>query len=280
MKKIAIITNGKKDKNHIYTDKIVNRLNGVCSVSVANVEDDIISAIDGADAAIILGGDGTILSCASHAAIANVPILGINLGTLGFLAEAEKSETDYAIDSLINGNFHIEERLMLEASVIRDNSEIAREYALNDFVVSCSSFRRIMSTDVFVDDSFVSNFSGDGVIFATPTGSTGYNLSAGGPIIDTALDCAVITPICPHTSFDTSVIVPSGKTIKAKLLESFSDNLLLTADGQRGVELHANDTIKINASSHRASIIKVHKRSLYEVMSLKKITQKQERKDD
>ncbi len=280
MKKIAIITNGKKDKNHIYTHKIVSRLNGVCSVSVANVEDDIISAIDGADAAIILGGDGTILSCASHAAIANVPILGINLGTLGFLAEAEKSETDYAIDSLINGKFRIEERLMLEASVVRDGKEVAKEYALNDFVVSCSSFRRIMSTDVYIDDSFVSNFSGDGVIFATPTGSTGYNLSAGGPIIDTALDCAVITPICPHTSFDTSVIVPSGKTIKAKLLESFSDNLLLTADGQRGVELHANDIIKINASSHRASIIKVHKRSLYEVMSLKKITQKQERKDD
>ena len=280
MKNIAIITNTQKDKDRTYTNRITDRLQGVCNVRVADVESDIVPTIKGADAAIILGGDGTILSCASNAAVEDVPILGINLGTLGFLAEAEKSEIDYAVDALVNGKYHIEKRLMLEADVIRSGKVYAKENALNDFVVSCSSFRRIVSANVYVDMSFVSNFSGDGVIFSTPTGSTGYNLSAGGPIIDTSLECSVITPICPHSNFDTSVVVPSHKTIRVEFDDSFSGNLLLTGDGQRGVELNRQDVIEIRTSKHRASIIKVHQRTLYEVMSLKKITQKQEKKDD
>lgn len=280
MKNISIITNKAKDKDLTYTNRIIKQLGNERSIKLATVSDDIADALKGADAAIVLGGDGTILACASQAAELNVPILGINLGTLGFLAEVEKTEADFAVDKLLAGDYRIEERLMLEASVIRNGSVVKKQTALNDFVVSCSSFRRIIATDVYVGDSFVGRYDGDGLIFATPTGSTGYNLSAGGPIIDTVLnDVAVITPICPHTSFSTSIIVPADKTIKVCLRDNFSRKSMLTTDGQQGFEIDSEDVIEIRASERKTSLIKVHDRSLYEVLSLKNITNKEKRND-
>ena len=279
MKNISIITNKDKDKDLTYTNRIINRLESKCSIKLATVSDDIATALEGADTAIVLGGDGTILACASQAAELNVPILGINLGNLGFLAEVEKSEADYAIDKLLAGEYRVEHRLMLEASVIRNGSVVKTQTALNDFVISCSSVRRIIATDVYVGDSFAGHYDGDGLIFATPTGSTGYNLSAGGHIIDTVLnDVAVITPICPHTGFSTSLVVPADKTVRVCLRDNFSRKSMLTTDGQQGFEIDSEDVIEIKAGDKRTSLIKVHDRSLYEVLSLKNIT-KEKRND-
>ncbi len=272
MKNISIITNKDKDKDLVYTNKIKSLLPEDINVRVATVTDDIYDVMKGADAAIVLGGDGTILPCANPGAELNVPILGINLGTLGFLSAVEKNETEYAVEKLLAGDYTIDERLMLEASVIRGGKTIRTYTALNDIVVSCSSVRRIISTEVYVDDSFVARYDGDGVIFATPTGSTGYNLSAGGPIVDTEVGAGVITPICPHRCSSTSIIIPSKKTVKVCLTDNFDKKSILTADGQQGFELNCDDALEIKVSDKKAKLIKVHDRSLYEVLSIKNIT--------
>lgn len=274
MKNIAIITNIHKDPDLTYTNKIVALLGDNCSVSIGTEAEEVCTALKDAEAAIVLGGDGTILSCASQAAELGVPILGINLGTLGFLAEVERSEAEFAVKRLLSGDYKLEERLMLSASVIRDGSVVYTQTALNDFVVSRSSFRRIIATEVYVDGSLVGRYDGDGLIFATPTGSTGYNLSAGGPIVDSGLYAGVITPICPHTSFSTSIIVPGDKTVRVCLKDDFARQSMLTTDGQHGFELESEDEIEIKASSKKAALIKVHDRSMYDVLSLKNITKK------
>lgn len=272
MKSIAIITNINKDKNLEYTNKIKSLLPDNINVAVATSTDGICDAIKGADVAVVLGGDGTILACANCAAEYNIPMMGIHLGTLGFLAEVEKTEIENAIARLLSGDYRIEERLMLDATVIRGEKEICTYSALNDFVISCSSVRRIISTDIYIGNSFAGRYNGDGVIFATPTGSTGYNLSAGGPILDTELRTGVITPICPHSSFSTSIVIPSEKTVRVLLNDTFSKESILTTDGQQGFELDSNDIVEIKASNKKTRLIKIYDRSLYEVLSIKKIT--------
>lgn len=275
MKNIALITNLEKDTNLTYATKIKNLLDETCTVTIASERDRYQSALSGADVVIVLGGDGTILTCASIAAEKDIPILGINLGTLGFLAEVEKSEAEYAVSCLLDGKYTVDERLMLRANVLRGGEVVYTNTALNDFVVSRSSFRRMISTSVYVDGSLVSGFDGDGLIISTPTGSTGYNLSAGGPIIDTALFASIITPICPHSSFSSSVVVPGDKTVRICLKDSFSKHSMLTTDGQHGFELDSSDEIVIEATDTKAKLIKVHKRSIYDVMALKNITGRQ-----
>lgn len=275
MKNIAIITNIKKDTDFTYTDRIKKLLGDSCNIKVASDKADYEGVITGSDVVIVLGGDGTILTCASVAAENSVPILGINLGTLGFLAEVEKSEAEYAVSCLMDGTYTVEERLMLRAKVIRNGEAVYTNTALNDFVVSRSSFRRMISTDVYVGGSLAASFDGDGLIVATPTGSTGYNLSAGGPIIDTELSASIITPICPHSNFSSSVVVPGDKSVKICLKDSFSRHSMLTTDGQHGFELDSSDEIIIEATQTKAKLIKVHKRNLYDVMALKNITGRQ-----
>lgn len=272
MKNIAIITNVEKDTSLTYTNKIRNLLGDGISVRLATKSDEYEGAIRGADALIVLGGDGTILTCAAIAAEEDVPILGINLGTLGFLAEVEKTEAEFAIQSLVDGSYTVDERTMLCATVMRDGKEVYTNIALNDFVVSRSSFRRMISASVYVDESLVASYDGDGLILSTPTGSTGYNLSAGGPIVDTSLFASVITPICPHTSFSSSIVVPADKTVRVCLNPSFSKHSMLTTDGQHGFELESSDEVIICAAKRRAKLIKVHGRSLYDVLALKNIT--------
>lgn len=272
MKNIAIITNRHKDTDLVYTNKIKKLLGSAYNVTAALSSDEIHGALMCADAAIVLGGDGTILSCASEAASLDVPVMGINLGTLGFLAEVEKSEAEEAVSKLLSGSFRVEERLMLEARVIRDGECIYTQTALNDFVVSRSSFRRIIATEVYVDGCKVGRYDGDGLIVATPTGSTGYNLSAGGPITDLRLGAGVITPICPRTSFSASILVPARASIAIRLMDDFAKNSMLTTDGQHGFELSSKDTIEICKSEKKAKLIKIHDRSLYEVLAIKNIT--------
>ena len=276
MKNIALITNIDKDKDLTYTNKIKELLGSDCSVKVATSSQDYANAICGADVAIVLGGDGTILTCAADAAREEVPILGINLGTLGFLAEVEKADAGYAIECLLSGRYTVEERFMLEATVNRADRVVYINSALNDFVVSRSSFRRMISTNVFVEESLVASYDGDGLIVSTPTGSTGYNLSAGGPIVDTGLFASVITPICPHTNFSSSIVVPADKTVRVCLKDSFSRHSMLTTDGQHGFELESSDEVIIKASTKKTKLIKVYDRTLYDVLSLKNITGKQD----
>ena len=280
MKNIVIITNIDKDPNLTYTNKLKALISDKYNVRCDTEPEKYAEAISGADVLIVLGGDGTILTCAGNAARFGVPILGINLGTLGFLAEVEKSEAEKAISALLSGEYTVEERFMLEATVLRDGEEVYHNCALNDFVLSRSSFRRMISTNVYVENSHVASYDGDGLIVSTPTGSTGYNLSAGGPIVDASLFAAVITPICPHSNFSSSIVVPADKVVRVCVKDSFSKQSMLTTDGQHGFELECSDEVIIKASSSKAKLIKVHDRSFYDVLALKNITGKQDIQHD
>lgn len=263
MKTITVVTNPLKDENFIYTNRIRAALAGRCNAKFVTTSDDIAASLAGSDAAVVLGGDGTMLACAQHASRLGVPILGINLGTLGFLAEAETGEIESAAEKLLSDEYGVEELFMLDAAIERDGRTVADVTALNDIVVSRSSYRRIISVDIFVDGSFAGHYDGDGLIVATPTGSTGYNLSAGGPIADRSLFVSIITPICPHSSFSTPLVVPGTKTVKILLKDKFSLCSMLTTDGQSGVDLEADDIITIKASKYKTGLIKVEDTDFY-----------------
>lgn len=263
MKTITVVTNPLKDENFIYTNRIRAALAGRCNAKFVTTSDDIAASLAGSDAAVVLGGDGTMLACAQYASRLGVPILGINLGTLGFLAEAETGEIESAAEKLLSGEYGVEELFMLDAAIERDGRTVADVTALNDIVVSRSSYRRIISVDIFVDGSFAGHYDGDGLIVATPTGSTGYNLSAGGPIADRSLFVSIITPICPHSSFSTPLVVPGTKTVKILLKDKFSLCSMLTTDGQSGVDLEADDIITIKASKYKTGLIKVEDTDFY-----------------
>lgn len=263
MKTITVVTNPLKDENFIYTNRIRAALGGRCNAKFVTTSDDIAASLAGSDAAVVLGGDGTMLACAQHASRLGVPILGINLGTLGFLAEAETGEIESAAEKLLSDEYGVEELFMLDAAIERDGRTVADVTALNDIVVSRSSYRRIISVDIFVDGSFAGHYDGDGLIVATPTGSTGYNLSAGGPIADRSLFVSIITPICPHSSFSTPLVVPGTKTVKILLKDKFSLCSMLTTDGQSGVDLEADDIITIKASKYKTGLIKVEDTDFY-----------------
>lgn len=263
MKTITVVTNPLKDENFIYTNRIRAALSGRCNAKFITTSDDIAASLAGSDAAVVLGGDGTMLACAQHASRLGVPILGINLGTLGFLAEAETGEIESAAEKLLSDEYGVEELFMLDAAIERDGRTVADVTALNDIVVSRSSYRRIISVDIFVDGSFAGHYDGDGLIVATPTGSTGYNLSAGGPIADRSLFVSIITPICPHSSFSTPLVVPGTKTVKILLKDKFSLCSMLTTDGQSGVDLEADDIITIKASKYKTGLIKVEDTDFY-----------------
>lgn len=263
MKTITVVTNPLKDENFIYTNRIRAALGDRCNAKFVTTSDDIAASLAGSDAAVVLGGDGTMLACAQHASRLGVPILGINLGTLGFLAEAETGEIESAAEKLLSDEYGVEELFMLDAAIERDGRTVADVTALNDIVVSRSSYRRIISVDIFVDGSFAGHYDGDGLIVATPTGSTGYNLSAGGPIADRSLFVSIITPICPHSSFSTPLVVPGTKTVKILLKDKFSLCSMLTTDGQSGVDLEADDIITIKASKYKTGLIKVEDTDFY-----------------
>ena len=165
---------------------------------------------------------------------------------------------------------------MLDAAVVRGTETVKEVSALNDIVVSRSSFKRIVATDIFVDESFAGHYDGDGIIVATPTGSTGYSLSAGGPIVDSSLFVSIVTPICPHTSFSTSMVIPGTKVIKIKFKDSFSQCSMLTVDGQQGYDLEPDDTVIIKASGKKTGLIKFNNTDFYEMLCKKHITASKE----
>ena len=213
--------------------------------------------------AVILGGDGTILKAARYYAPFEVPILGINLGRLGFLSQAKSSQADKAIEYILNSSFKIEDRIMLSALDGKLN-------ALNDIVIKGDSFSRTSRLYVHINDNLVCDYLADGIIISTPTGSTAYTLSAGGPILSPVLDAVVIVPICPHTMNARPIVIPSDEIIK---VTSNPDKPLLkiSADGQNTYDLQNNEYIEIKKSKHKAKLIllNLEKNSFYNVLKEK-----------
>ncbi len=196
-----------------------------------------------ADVFAVFGGDGTLLYGARLAAGSATPILGVNLGSLGFLTEVKLGEMRPAFEALFSGNYYLEDRMLLNVEVFRRGQVAERYMALNDAVINKGALARIIEVEVRVDAQLVSTFRGDGLIISTPTGSTAYSLSAGGPIVFPTLAAFIITPICPHALTNRPVVVPDSGTIGVTLLHGA--DVMLTVDGQVGMPLEAQDSLKL-----------------------------------
>lgn len=215
------------------------------------------------DLLITLGGDGTLLSVARHAA-PDVPIIGVNMGTLGFLTEIRAEEFEEVLERTLAGDYVVERRSTFRVSVLSGGEE-RRFRVLNDAVMNKSALARIVELSVHVDDQFVSTFRADGLIISTPTGSTAYNLSAGGPIVHPAMEAVVITPICPHMLTNRPIILPDESEITIGVINADSE-VFLTLDGQEGLPLMTTDTVAIRRSGQSIALVRNPARSYFDVL--------------
>lgn len=217
------------------------------------------------DIAISVGGDGTLLSAARKISAARVPIFGINMGRLGFLTEVEVSEIGRYLDKLINGDYFVEKRLMLDAVIQRSGQELFVSSALNDIVITKAGYSRMIELALTINNQVVTSFSADGLILATPTGSTGYSLSAGGPIVNSSLNVILITPICPHTLYSRPLIVSPDEQIIVTT-NDYDGDIVLTVDGQVVEELKANDKVFIRKSPYNAEFVRFGHKNYYQTL--------------
>jgi NAD+ kinase len=220
------------------------------------------------DLVVVLGGDGTLLGAARKVGHYGLPILGINLGGLGFLTEIPVDMLYQDMEKVINGEISIEPRLMLQASVLRNGEEKCRFTVLNDVVINKGALARIIDLKVSVDNHFLTTFRADGLIVSTPTGSTGYNLSAGGPILYPDLEALILTPICPFTLTHRPIIVPDTSVIDVQMGEN-SEEVILTFDGQVGFDLVDNDRVIISKSEKKLKLIKSPDQDYYDILRTK-----------
>lgn len=213
------------------------------------------------DAAIVIGGDGTLLGVATQCAKNSIPALGINLGKVGFLTEVEPSGMEAAFDKLLNGEYIKEPRMLLRICV---NDEEVSYHALNDVVVSKTEGARLISLDLYTDGELVNHYVGDGLIVATPTGSTGYSISAGGPVVDPRMELYVATPICAHMLSVRSAVLSAERELKMRLGRDYTDNsAIITTDGERQRLILPDDEIRITRSEYRFELIRFGTQSFY-----------------
>jgi NAD+ kinase len=221
------------------------------------------------DLVVVLGGDGTLLAMADRIAQAgrDIPILGVNFGSLGFLTEIRIDELYPSLESVLNGTARYDERLMLDAEATRVGQPADRQIVLNDVVFTKTALSRMIELSVSVSGSFVTRVKADGLIIASPTGSTAYNLAAGGQIVHPTVDALVLTPIAPHTLTNRPVIIPASATVDVQpLVESESDDMFVTYDGQKGYKLRRGDAVRVQRAKQMLRLVKAPARTYFEVL--------------
>jgi NAD+ kinase len=223
------------------------------------------------DLVVVLGGDGTLLSTANAiaAADADVPILGVNFGSLGFLTEVTLPELYPALESAVRGVAPVDQRMMLRSTTIRAGQPLAEHLALNDVVITKAARARMTDLSVSLGDEFVTHVKADGLIVATPTGSTAYNLAAGGPIVQPAVDALVLTPIAPHMLTNRPIVIPAASLVRVQPKMNERDELYVTFDGQAGYQLEAGDEVHIRRADRPLRLLHPSKRSYFEVLRQK-----------
>jgi NAD+ kinase len=222
-----------------------------------------------ADVLVVLGGDGTLLGASAVLSKRAVPVLGVNFGSLGFLTEITLAELDGALAGVLRGTHEVEERRMLHAVVRRAGQPAAESDVLNDVVVTKAALSRIIELDLFVDGAFVSAFRADGLIVSSPTGSTAYNLAAGGPILHPRLAAVVLTPICPHMLTNRPLVVSDEATIEVRLRSGRDGEVFATLDGQRGFPLTGGDSVTVTRSPLTLRLVKAPGRDYFQVLRAK-----------
>ncbi len=280
MKEIGVIPNWHKNNTALVVDKIKNffKQRRIPLHVVGSDQADFYSSVSLADQLsglheklemiIVVGGDGTILRVARDLACWNVPVLGINLGHKGFLAEIEVEQMERFLQYIASRQYDFQERMMLEARLYRGDEELGFYLALNDIVVARGPFSRNIKVDSFINNDFMESYSGDGIIIATPTGSTAYSLSAGGPIVNPTMELFIITPICPHSLYNRSVIVDGLDTISLKV-DSRQVQVVLTVDGQVRFALEDDDQLLICKAEQKVKLVCFHENSFYRLLHQK-----------
>jgi NAD+ kinase len=221
------------------------------------------------DMVVVLGGDGTLLSVADciGASGSGIPMLGVNFGSLGFLTEVTLPELYPSLDAALTGRARVEQRMMLRSTTIREGSALADHIALNDVVVTKGARSRMIDLSVWVGDEFITRVKADGLIVATPTGSTAYNLAAGGPIVQPALDALLLTPIAPHTLTNRPIVIPASAPVRVQPnIADVREELFVTFDGQAGFQLQAGDETRICRAERTLQLIRPSTRSYFEVL--------------
>ena len=283
MKKFAVLTNYSKDKRLVYTRMIKTYItenggsywipryisepdkDGDQRYDFSDMPEDI-------ECVLVLGGDGTLLQAARELLQRHIPLLGINLGTLGFLTSAEKSELPKCLDSVLDDSCSIDERMMLEGVAYHGSEKIQMNIALNDVIIARAGFSRLVELKIYVNGELLSIYNADGIIVSTPTGSTGYSLSAGGPIIFPQTDVIVITPICPHSLQARSLVVSGEDRIMIEIgrrRKTQKEEAMVTFDGRSAQELETGDRIEIYKAQETTQLIRLKGRSFYQVLQNK-----------
>lgn len=215
------------------------------------------------DVILSLGGDGTLIHAASNAAIYNKPVIGMNLGNLGFLSEMERDDLS-GLYRLLNGEYIIDERMMLTCEAVDINDEKKIFHCLNDIIISRGSYPRMINFDLSVSGQIVENYTADGMIISTPTGSTAYSLSAGGPIAEPVLDIIIATPICPHSFKNKSIIFGSDKEIIISVNEKYNNRAFISVDGNTSIEIQGE--ICIRKSEFTTKLLRINNKSFYSIL--------------
>jgi len=220
------------------------------------------------DLLLVLGGDGTLLSVARLVGARDVPILGVNLGGLGFLTEVTLEELYPTLDAVIQGTYEVTQRILLSATVHRQGERIAEYIALNDAVINKGALARMIELETHIDGQYVTTFRADGLILSTPTGSTAYSLAAGGPIVYPTLRALVVTPICPHTLNFRPIVIPDAAKVEI-VQGSANENAYLTLDGQVGFTLRHRDVIQVVRSDHTITLLKAPGKNYFQILRAK-----------
>lgn len=281
MKQIGFITNLEKDPDLSFTKSLVDFVlkkgctplltesNSKCNCENANILS-LEEIYKRADFVVVLGGDGTILRVAGKSAVYNLPILGINLGTLGYLAEVERNDAIEAIECVLNNEYTIEKRMMIEAIVGKETTLCDRHIALNEVVVNNGVISRMIEISLEINNQYVDTFRADGIIISTPTGSTAYNLSAGGPILKPDTELMAITYVCPHALFSRPYVV-SGNDIVKISIGGDNSNVVISLDGQQTIPISHGESITVKRSNYYTSIINTSNLSFYDILRRKMV---------
>lgn len=275
MKRIGLVTNGGKDPSGKWTAQMVEALlkrglqplltaplYGLVQKGTLLGEPELFQL---SDLILVLGGDGTLLQAARQASMFDKPLLGLNIGRLGFMSESEMPGAFTVLDAIAKGEYRIEARMMLKAELIRQDKVVQTYHALNDVAVAKGSFSRLIRLKASINGEFVQAYPADGLLISSPTGSTAYSLSAGGPIITPSMECLLLTPICPHILSARPIVTDANARICVQVDDEDRD-ILLTIDGQEGAGLIYGDTVCITQSERRTRLIRVHPTSFFHLL--------------
>lgn len=264
--KIALIVNKDKEKAVVLAERISELLieNGA-EILTNKVHDELFRECD---VAVTVGGDGTIIHSAKHAAKYSKPMIGVNVGRLGFAAEVEPDNIGDLV-RLLNNDYEIQNRILLDVTVKRSDGKTENYIAVNDATLARGQLSRIIDISVSLDNSPISTYRADGILFSTPTGSTAYSLSAGGPVIYPGLDCILLTPICPHSLISRSVVFGGNAVLTAKVKVNDDSPAVLSIDGERNLEITPSDLIIIKKSEMSLQLITLYNRNFYQHLNEK-----------